>query len=437
MAILAAKGLLAIPLATYINHTGFSRSRRLFFALVADNNPFVLPDHGTNTSELVLLRVPLMKPAEVNQRWLLLVALASALLVSCWFTQPAAGAVENKPPVKVLAKLPPDLALVEPNGAGFLTVRTADVWNSKLVQELRAKLAKTKPDLLKEVTKHVGLDVTQVERFTIILPDRMRQEPLVAVTTARPLAREKIVKALLKDFEEKKWGGKTCYVAKNRYGWAICFVTDRVFATASPAHLEQVLTRKPSTSGKGTLIPLLRLAAGKTTLVAGFNLEAPFFQEMAQSFIDEWRMLKPLLAARPGVLTGISNAKTEVEVRLSFAGPKQAKEAEEALERVLKLLRTQMAMGQGELERDAKRKQADGLTKWLLDKAGDFLKKIDRGLANASVRRQGSELTASMTVQAPAAEGILLPALMWLMPSPPDRGRPEPEPRPREKPFNQ
>jgi len=360
--------------------------------------------------------------------------LFTTALLACFCWQVRAGAVEDNPKARPKTKLPPGLNLVADAGAGFVTIRVADIFQSDAAKEVRMQLAKAKPKFLEMFTEHFGKDFAQLERLTIIFPARVNDQPGFALTTAKPLAQGKVVQTFLRNFEEKKVHGKTCYAQKDGKGPVICLVTDRLFVIASQPHLEQLFTRNSTGDGRGPLAAILRLAADKPPVVAGLNFAAPFFQEAAKRLREEQASLRPMFAAKPGLLTVVANSQIRVELRLSFAEKDQADEAEAGLKAWLKHARTAFATGRKDMARMANRKDTDPLSRWFLQQGQDFLKKVDTGIASSSVKRQGAkEITGSMTIEANAAEAVIAVGGGLVVAMPAEKSsRPNPD-KPREK----
>src|SRR5262249_20033473 len=157
----------------------------------------------------------------------------------------------------------------------------------------------------KEFTQHIGLELNQIERLTLLLPEQSRQQPLTTLTTSRAADPEKVARALLKEYEEKKIGDRVLYVMKRKGGRAICFVTDRLLLLGETQAVEKVLARKPSKE-QGALTAALN-AAGKPLGAAAFNIAALLVQEVGENLRGEFAALKPCFAARPGMLTAMGN----------------------------------------------------------------------------------------------------------------------------------
>src|SRR5690242_20732659 len=89
--------------------------------------------------------------------------LTGALLAALLTTEGALPAREDAKP----ATLPSDLAKIPGDGLFFASVRVADLWESKLAEPARQKLAKEIGEPAEAFEKYFGLPLPQVERLTI------------------------------------------------------------------------------------------------------------------------------------------------------------------------------------------------------------------------------------------------------------------------------
>ena len=111
-------------------------------------------------------------------------------------------------PDPILA-LPPDLALAPPDGAGYASVRVAELVKSPQYAELRRRIARADPQADQLIEKNIddirlllGLELADVDRAAVVFlqtpPDS--QSYVVIVSTAKPysVALHRIQAALVK-----------------------------------------------------------------------------------------------------------------------------------------------------------------------------------------------------------------------------------------------
>ena len=67
--------------------------------------------------------------------------------------------------------LPADLSRVAPDAAGVFSVRMSSVWNHAAFKPLRDHLTRNAPDVLAEARAFLGVNLSDVERLTLGLPD--------------------------------------------------------------------------------------------------------------------------------------------------------------------------------------------------------------------------------------------------------------------------
>jgi hypothetical protein len=181
--------------------------------------------------------------------------------------------------------------------------------------------------------------------------------------------------------------------------------------------LDKFLDRPIPKEIKGTLAPALEKAAsGKHTLTIGQAIAAKALEQAADGMQNDpefrfrrampgmSRMMMPLLAARPGVVTVDLGKKPAVAADLHFADEAAAKKALRPLQDVSVLIRI---FGLGILEEELLFRRAplsdDELHKAVLEKM--LIDAVEEALATAPVERKGT------TVQVAAALPMTLDAL--------------------------
>ena len=104
----------------------------------------------------------------------------------------AVAAQLNGPPLRAADKaLPSDLALAPRDGAGFISIRVADLVDSAAGKEILAQLHKDKEgtgDLLTDLREELVAPPADIERLTLILDAQV-----MIVRTVKPYDRDKLL----------------------------------------------------------------------------------------------------------------------------------------------------------------------------------------------------------------------------------------------------
>src|SRR5262249_1221603 len=119
---------------------------------------------------------------------------AAGLVGCCLAAQPGpsglAGAGAADAPAR--AGLPPELSLVPPDAAGFISVRPAALLDSDIGKDLRPLLARNLPPDTKKILEQTDLTLADLERITVVVPAGKPTWNFV-VTAGKPLPRAKLV----------------------------------------------------------------------------------------------------------------------------------------------------------------------------------------------------------------------------------------------------
>jgi prepilin-type processing-associated H-X9-DG protein len=216
--------------------------------------------------------------------------------------------------------------------------RVADVWDSKVGRDARAKLGKHEAELTREVERALGVGPGQIERVTLFGADP-RSDPLLAVHTVKAYDRAKVLAANAPGGAEETRKGLKLYVSE---GKALCLISDRAFLKGPVAALKAALDDGPA--GKGdALAEALAVAAGKHVVVVGV---APSqLVRLVGQVPKEMAAFKPLLEARSGLLAVDLGDKIEGDLRVTFAGAAEAKQGGKTLEAALTLAANYLAAG--------------------------------------------------------------------------------------------
>jgi hypothetical protein len=322
--------------------------------------------------------------------------------------------------------LPPDLALVPADAAGFAAVRVADLWNSDGAAPLRKMVADNK-----EMTKNLddlhtttGLAPGDVARLVLIAPAPGVGGPLTVVTTVKPYDKMKLLAALGPGAREMKAGGKTYHVAEKR-GQALSFASPTTFIFGEPKRVEALLSG-PEMKPDGALAEALGRAAGKDAVVVGVDL-AVTGKEMKKYAAPDAPLL-PLLEARSATAT-LSAGKDGLtaHVRFLFATEAAARDGEKAGAAAVEMARKEIAKG---IEEMGGKKPRNDEEKAILDLMLQAMKEVETALKTAKVERAGNVVQGTLRSPsfAPASAVVFT---TWFLFAP--RSSPKPPP-PRDAP---
>ncbi|HVS40482.1 MAG TPA: hypothetical protein VMS17_33300, partial [Gemmataceae bacterium] len=185
----------------------------------------------------------------------------------------AAANLLNGPPLRAADKAPSDLALVPSNGAGFVSIRFADLMDSAAGKEFLQQMNKEKEkekdkdgtgDLLADLHKQLIVPPGEIERLTFLLAPQV-----MIVRTVKPYDHDKLLDGLGGDVRLKRYKGKTLYSGAD--GQGLMPIDDDVFVRGSMGQLERLLDMPPAPEGPAALNEALETAAGKHHATIGVN----------------------------------------------------------------------------------------------------------------------------------------------------------------------
>jgi hypothetical protein len=293
--------------------------------------------------------------------------------------------------------LPPDLALVPPDAAGFLSVRVADLWNDGSAATLR-KMAKENKELaggLEEMQKATGLTPADVTRLVLVVPTPGGRGELGVVLTARPYDRAKLLALLGPDANEKKAQGRAFHVSEKKNN-ALYFATEQAFVFGVPERVEAVVAAQAGKRPDGVLADALARSAEKHAIVVGLDLAA-LGQELKKGVGPEAKPFLPLLEARSATFTvDVGKGDVTVTARLPFATEEAARQGEKAAAALLDLTRAGLAMGIGKLGKEKPRTDDE---KALLGLLLGALRDAEAGLKAARPERSGAVVQGAVRVR--------------------------------------
>src|SRR5262249_672708 len=144
--------------------------------------------------------------------------------------------------------LPPDLALVPPDGLGFVHVRVAELWGHESLKDVRDIAKKAGDKALAALDQRFAGLPANGQRITVWagptrLKDDLGSDYVFVVRLARPADSAVIRKLLLSEAKERK--GKRFTWLTDSIGAAMLFADDRTFALGSRAEIARIADGGP------------------------------------------------------------------------------------------------------------------------------------------------------------------------------------------------
>lgn len=247
------------------------------------------------------------------------------------------------------AALPPDLALVPADAAGFVHVRAADLWNAEPLAEVRKMIELAGPQALKVFDEQFVPHPSTVERLTVVFPtpdafgriapsgQPVGMSALMIVHTAKPYDKAGLVKSLMPTAREKKFQGRS-YLLDDRNWAGLYLADDRTLVYGAEDAVWFMLERVARNQTSGPLQAGLEGAAGKHHVVVGLN-PAALSRELALP-----PNLQPLIEAQLALATFDLGTDVQLGLELQYTDGAKAKAGAQATEAALELLR-QVGLG--------------------------------------------------------------------------------------------
>lgn len=183
-------------------------------------------------------------------------------------------------------KLPPELALIPPDAAAFVSVRYDLLTNSPLGKSPAIAELLRKPELVDQIeSRLLGFPLSEVERVTVVyptlpIPEVAEHPPLFVVTRTKKLDRAAVLTRFgARPFRSDRDEGpppppQRGLMWVGRDDVVFCFAGDRsmlMTTRRSAAFLLQMFAQLVDPSPDSPLEPALTAAAGKNALVAGIS----------------------------------------------------------------------------------------------------------------------------------------------------------------------
>jgi hypothetical protein len=373
---------------------------------------------AVNTDELVRKR-PIWPFVLAGGAVLLLLVLAGAG-AAAWFLvprtkpqpEPAAEAPPAPKPAPVKkAELPPranekapdigDLALIPGDAQGFVTMRLAELWQHKSMQESlkQAKEQGQMPfDPVERMREATGLVPTDVERATLVVADAEKEGVWIVGATVRPYDRATVM-SKLPDAIEKKYQGKTYHLGKidKQHDVAVYFVGPRVLVLGPEEGIKRCLDFMKDKQRKGRLDASIQLAATKRMLVAAIAPPEEAVRKVKAKLPNELKGVSVLLDVEVATLSMMVDDSTHINIDATFPNETKAKQGKVALEGLKSLFEL--------LVMPALKKQISdaNLPKDKIKEAHDGL---DRMTESIAIVQTGRALQVALAVENKPFEGV-------------------------------
>jgi prepilin-type processing-associated H-X9-DG protein len=321
--------------------------------------------------------------------------------------------------------LPPDLALVPADAAGFVHIRVADLYHSEHFRELRQLLGKAGDDAIRAFNSRFVPAPGSLDRVTVFVmpPSGGRPNPdiVTIVATSAPFEKSRLLKALIQGEAKDERGN---VYAEEGGATALYVPSNRLFAAGTAGVIRKLAAG--GKSGGGPLAPALALAAaGKPVVAAGNTALIP--EDAFQRATPREQPFIPLFRAKLVTLVADFDKGTHFDLQLRYADATAAADGEKAARHGLDLARQFLGLSKAEMQRrltDPGRPNPAPIDQ-LPEAAAALvavaaLNQADEILATLPLRREGNDLRLDLTLPPGPATmlaatsavgaGILLPA---------------------------
>jgi RNA polymerase sigma factor (sigma-70 family) len=328
----------------------------------------------------------------------------------------------------------PDLAQVPTNALAFVRIALHDIWTLESMKNVREQLAKSEP--FQDMEKGLGISVADIQTLTFFMlpPGEPSREPaiLLAVSTNQPIAKDKLLSALVPDAQEQRHGGKAYFVSRKADGRgagpqlspaaaqkaaaqrgagpqqrghlffaaepAIYFASDRLFLIGEERDLPRYFDRLGWAPAQTPLTAGFKLAEKKHALVAVFQISDQIHEEITRRPLPgETAFLRPLMDVQSGSLVVDLNETAHLKLELSFPNVSIARESKNALATGLDMLRRMLNTdASGELKND--------------ELMSAVAKELSTALETSQLTQGNEVVRGTMETKSPLV-GMLLPAI--------------------------
>ncbi len=315
------------------------------------------------------------------------------------------------------AALPTGLEVVAADGPGFLTVNLTEVFADATVKEFFRLLDKEQPGWREHFKQESGLELSDLERATVLLPPPplANVQAVVVLTTRKALDRQALRKGpFVRATEKKASRGKTYFEEGQR---ALGFLGERVYVYGASPKVVALLDRPATRRMNPTLEAALRRAA-RQPAVAMVNLAA-YGGEMKDSLRGETEPLLPLFQARTAWLMVVSGADTRADLHLTYATEVEARDGEKAARAGLALAQKYAALGREKVAEAGEGKSVPEMQKWFTRRLTTYLKNAEAGLKTATVEPDGPRVKVAWRSKSGVGENLAFVAgFFWVATGP-------------------
>lgn len=300
------------------------------------------------------------------------------------------------------AELPPDLALVPANAAGFVHIRVAELAKHDDMKELRAFVAKAGPDALKTFSERFAPDPLSLERVTmfLVMPPADGNRPPMPIPSivfrmAKPFDAAKVQKSFVPNGEAKRVGDAS-FMSDRSNDMALRFIDDRTFQIGPPREFDK-------------LMALPKVADGPLTAALARAVNTPVFAAFNAAAIPaELRAQIPAAAVPIAKLKFATMAvqwdKTaSIDFRLIYPDSDSAADAEQMLHTVIEMGRSALVGARAELEKMLTGDGKPGNLMQLAQATGGLvglgaIREYEDMLKALPLKRDGAEISLQMDV---------------------------------------
>lgn len=358
-----------------------------------------------------------------------------------------------------------EVEMVPADAMGFAHVRLADMWRTEAMAEFRKVLEKAGPEALKAIDEGFVPAPSSVDRATVVVirgAPTQELPPLIAGPTipkgppskggavtppvppppplpkaggpppaVKPVELSPTVFAILAfsaPFDaakvretgfpravEESAGGKPIWYDSS-IGVAVHFPSDRLMVIGTGSAVSKYLSKPPAK--EGALAPAIKLAAGGSRhLVAAVNMmQIHGFQDFPNGLPDE---ISPILRAESMTFGLVVGSGAKFDLRAAYKDDATAQEAEKSLRAAAETGRKKLATMKIEMEASVNGKAGAAKPrpiKELPEAIGGLfglgaINMLDEWLADPPLKREGSELSVTLTANSMGSSYVALSAM--------------------------
>lgn len=304
-------------------------------------------------------------------------------------------------PRATAADMPPDLAAVPADAAGFVHFRFGDAWRSEHMKEFRELILRAGPRAVAAISIRFTPDPLTFDRLTVcLLPPASggppEPQPVIILRMSRPFDAAALIKTIAPGGVETTLGGAR-FVRDEQKDMALRIIDNQTFLVCPPriALRATVMSR-----GDGPLAPALaRAAAGSHVLVAAANADAIPPQVLGPVPPE----IAPLVRAKLAMLSVELASEPKVEVRLRYADDGSAGAAEQTARGLVQMAIGGVASMRADLEPRVFGSGQPGTLDELPEALGSLIalgaiNQVEQLLKDLPLRRDGAELNLAVAV---------------------------------------